>query len=247
MLAQDPEEREIEYMPPREAPKEENYDDIWPRDRDYSMFQGSNMTRGWLSEYLPEKEDNVDDDELSDDFEEKYKKAVEREKKEAAAKKRPLTSKGTNTALKATPPTMRAQHAASALSSRSSKPAAANTSTSTTSAKTRQPTGTSASRKPMFDKGNPRFTAAKAASNSTIGYSKGRVVSAHRRPLSDVHSQPPKQEPEEKVTLDELLNLDSMEIADEDADLGSGLTNQGLDQLTEDEPEVFQLDPPEEI
>ncbi|KAF2166449.1 hypothetical protein M409DRAFT_23089 [Zasmidium cellare ATCC 36951] len=248
VLAQDPEERDVEYMPPREVPKEEDYDDICPRDRDYSMLKGKNLTRGWLSEYLPKKEDNGDDDELSD-FEEKYQKAVEREKKELAAKKRPLSSKGTNaTGSKAAPATMRAQNAASALSSRPSKPLVRKFGASTTAAKARQPmtSSSTATKKPIFEKGNPRFTAAKAASNSTIGYSKGRVVSAHRRPLSDIHSQP--EPKEEKTTLDQLLNLGSMEIADEDADLGLTSPNKGIDQLVEDdEPEVFQLEPPQEI
>ncbi|KAK4500192.1 hypothetical protein PRZ48_008378 [Zasmidium cellare] len=246
VLAQDPEEREIEYMPPREVPKEENYDDICPRDRDYSMFQGKNLTRGWLSEYLPKKEENGEDDELSD-FAEKYQKAVEREKKELAAKKRPLSSKGANTSgLKAASTTIKAQHAASALSNRTSKPSVPKFGAPSASTKARQPTTSStATKKPIFDKGNPRFTAAKAASNSTIGYSKGRVVSAHRRPLSDIHSKP--EPAEEKTTFDQLLSLGSMEIADEDADLGVTSSNKGLDDLVEDEPEVFQLDPPQEI
>lgn len=252
VLANDPEEREIEYMAPRGVPKQEDYEDIWPRDRDYSMLQGKNLTRGWLSEYMPRKEDNGEDSELSD-FEERYQEAVEREKKELAAKKRPLAAKSTNaTELKAAPTTMKAQNAASALSTRPKKPVISEFAAPTTAAKARTPAGSSCSltaKKPIFDKGNPRFTAAKAASNSTIGYSKGRVVSAHRRPLSQVYAQPSKAEPtEQKTTVGELLNLGSMEIADEDADLGFNSPNRGLDQLMEDdEPEVFQLDPVQDL
>ena len=125
--------------------------------------------------------------------------------------------------------------------------------TSATATKARQPFGAankplvSAKKAPMFDRANPRFTAAKAASNSTIGYSKGRVVSANRRPLVNIHAAPKAAErKEEKTSLAELLQLGSLDINDGDDDLGS--SNNGLDVLEDDEePEVFQLDAPQDL
>lgn len=249
-LAQDPEEREIEHMPSREVPLPEDFEDIWPRNRDYSALKGNNLTRGWYAGFAPHEED--DDSELSD-FDEKCRQAEERNKKELQAK-RASASRATScstTGAKPAPTTVRAQSAASALGSRLNKPTTKSSNASTVATKVRNPAvaSTTSQKKPMFDRGNPRFTAAKVASNSTIGYSKGRAVSSARRPLSDTYTQPgggaPTKPVEKKSTLDHLLSLGSLEIEDEGADPASSDANAAFDLLVEDddEPEVFQLDP----
>ncbi|EME39198.1 hypothetical protein DOTSEDRAFT_66253 [Dothistroma septosporum NZE10] len=255
ILSRDPEDREIEYMPPRGEPLPEDYTDDFPYELSYAAVQGKNLTRGWWSEYDPNrKEDNDDDSELSD-FDQKFKAAEERERKELAAKKKPLASKSTNaTVVKAAPGTMKAKSAATALGSRSTKMGPPTFSAPTAATKARQPFGavnkplTETKRAPIFDRTNPRFTAAKAASNSTIGYSKGRVVSANRRPLTDIHAAPKVEEPkEDKTSLAELLQLGSVHINDGDDDL-LGRSNNGSDLLEDDdEPEVFQLDVPQDL
>lgn len=239
-------------MPPRGEPLPEDYTDDFPYELSYAAVQGKNLTRGWWAEYNPNrKEDNDEDSEMSD-FETKFKAAEERERKELAAKKKPLASKSTNaTVVKAAPGTMKAKSAATALAGRSVRTGRP---TSTTAPKARQPLGaasrplTTTKRAPIFDRANPRFTAAKAASNNTIGYSKGRVVSANRRPLSDIHDAPKAAEPKaDKTSLAELLQLASVDINDGDDDL-LGPSSNGLDVLSDDdEPEVFQLDAPQEL
>ena len=112
--------------------------DEWPHDRTYPQFEDGNLTRGWRSELVPQKDGDGDEDELSD-FEAKLKAVGERQKLEAQRKqgekhaslsknspapkpsilqqtaRDPLTSKA--------PPTLKARNAASALA-RPSKPLA---------------------------------------------------------------------------------------------------------------------------
>ncbi|KAF7193054.1 hypothetical protein HII31_05615, partial [Pseudocercospora fuligena] len=65
VLAKDPEEREIEYMAPREVPMKDDYeDDFWPNELNLDVLKGSNLGRGWFGEYGPRKDE--DDSELSD-------------------------------------------------------------------------------------------------------------------------------------------------------------------------------------
>lgn len=251
ILSQDPEEREIEYMPPREVPLPDIDEDIWPQDRQLTMFEGKNLTRGWWSEYAPDRHKTEDDPELSD-YEENIRQCEERQKQEAEATKAkaaPLVNKSTNRVpLKTAPTTKKSHDAASASASRAANPVPSRLTAPTAASKARQPTTTV--RKPISDRGNPRFTAAKAASNSTIGYSKGRVVSAHRKPLADIHIKPAKSEEasKEKSFLDDLLSLGSIDIADGREDLGLTGSNDTPDPLMQDdEEEIFQLDPVEEL
>lgn len=183
----DQEEPDIEYMPPREVPLPD-YPDDWPHDRTYPQFEGANLTRGWWSEFAPKN----DPEELSD-FEEKINQLKERERREKAQQAKKSTPAKT-TALQKTsrdpltakaPQTLKAKHAASALANTTRAPVpsfAAPTSTS----QSRMPSSisskksTGASKTPVAP-GNSRHNAARAASNSTLGYSKGRAVSGAAR------------------------------------------------------------------
>lgn len=253
ILSQDPDQREIEYMPPRETPLPDDFDHIWPADRTYPQFEGQNLTRGWYSAFAPQKDP---DEPYLSDFEEKLRKCEENQEREKQkAKVAPLGKKSTNAQAK--PTTMKAQNAASALASRpaaAKKPGIPSFAASTAATKARQPANsTVASKKhPMFDRGNPRFTAAKAASNSTIGYSKGRVVSANRRPLNEIHTKPQEdKQTEERYTLDDLLGLGTMDLSGDSPGMGcdncaAELGAKGLFDDDEEE-EVFHLDPMEDL
>lgn len=252
VLNTDPEEREIEYMAPREVPLNNDPDDILPLPMNLNALKGNNLTKGWWSEYNG-KEENDEDSELSD-FEEKVKKAEAERKRWDASKTKPATSKlTTKVPLKAAPTTVRAQNAASALGSK--KPAVPSFAAPTAMAKARLAGSTvPAGRKPAPIAGNPRFAAAKAASNSTIGYSKGRSITASTRPpLSSIHSRPQavkKVEELKRSTLDDLANFGAMDLDEEDGgDLGLGKSrSNGLDALPDnDEEDVFQLDPVEDL
>lgn len=168
VLAAGPEEREIEYMAPREVPRPDVPDEIWAQNRDYSDLHGQNFTRGWSSAYAYDREGD------HSDFEEKRarmsKVTHERSVKEARDR------------------TLNSNSAASALSSGTSRGRGLGVHGIHAAAKARQ---LAVVKKPSPGERNPRFTAAKAASNSTIGYSKGRAISATgKRPLSELHSPP---------------------------------------------------------
>lgn len=256
VLAKDPEEREMEYMAPRGVPLNDDPDDFWPNELNLDVLKGTNRTRGWWSEFNPGKEPNDDDSELSD-LEEKCKKLDAEQAKEKKAKSivKPAPSSAVNRprpVVKAAPTTLRAQNAASALGSKTTSASSApRFAAPTTAAKARQPTASSSTAtKPKPGLTNPRFTAAKAASNTTLGYSKGRAVSASaRRPLSDLHAKPQQGEkeaaaPEKTITyLDELLGLNNLDVGDE---LFSA-TMPVLSLPAEEEDEVFQLDPVEDL
>ncbi|KAM3414860.1 hypothetical protein BST61_g10003 [Cercospora zeina] len=249
VLNTDPEEREVEYMAPRGVPLNDDPDDILPHPMNMDLLKGENLTRGWWAEY---SQRDMDDD--FSDLEEKLKKAEAQWKKDEAKKasKPPTSRTVTGSDPKAAPSSLRARTAASALAS---KPAAR-----TAPMARARLTGpaTSAARKPTPAAGNPRFAAAKAASNSTIGYSKGRSVSTSTRPpLSSMQSRPqaPKEPAQPKSnTLDNLLKLSALELntanEDEDEDeQAPAPANNALDALfgDEDEDEVFQLDPVEDL
>jgi hypothetical protein len=243
------EERDIEYMPPREVPLPDHPDD-WPIDRTYPQFEGKNLTRGWYSEFAPQKDDD-EDDEFSD-FEEKLKRIEElnekkkQAKKTTAVKKAPM-QKTTRDPLASKPAqSLTARGAASALSKKTSGPSFA---APTTAAQARLPTATKMKKAAAttLATGNPRHTAAKAASNSTLGYSKGRSVSAStRKPLAGVHdrdlplSVADDQPSPAKSSIHELFGQ-NLRIEDEDADIGlGGATEPRADGIGDDE--VFQLD-----
>jgi hypothetical protein len=244
----------MEYMPPRGVPLPDHDDELLAAELDFTVLQGKNLTRGWYSEYGSKKEDEDDDSELSD-FEERVRQIEAAQKKTVEAKKRtvPATVQTLGTlGSRVAPGTIRAKHAASALATKSTNPKSAYVAP-TASARARQPTIASSSvfrKKPTPPPtGNPRFTAAKVASNSTIGYSKGRAVSASAgRPLSSFHSRPivAKADPAEKTSLADLLGLKTLHIEDdEDADFGlSGM----IDVFAgEEEDDVFQLDAVQDI
>jgi hypothetical protein len=203
-------------MPPRSIPLRDHEldEEIFPHDRDLSCLQGRNLTRGWYSEYAQPRK-NDDEGELSD-FAEKLKKAERKRKQVATAKVGTVKARGAVGALSNTKTL-----GGAALRGGERKPI------------------TTAMGKPSTMRGaapvNSRFAAAKVASNSTIGYSKGRVVS---RPKLNAVVQPEKK----TTALDDLLTgFGDLGIDDEEADmlgLGGGQEIRGED---EDE-EVFQLE-----
>ena len=258
------EEWEIEYMPPREVPLPD-YPDDWPHDRTYPQFEGKNLTRGWWFEFCPQKDD--DDDEFSD-FDEKLKKikALEQKKKQqqqaqqakktATVKKTPTLNQTTRDPLTSKPPeTLKSRSAASALSNPIKPSSIPSFAAPTAAAKARLPSAP-VSKKPTnttTTAGNSRHTAARVASNSTMGYSKGRVVSAAtRKPASAVfeESETPssaKKSGSTPKTLDELFNLQDLDLGDDEGfGFDSGMGKDPLGVTEEDDGlEDFQLDPVE--
>ena len=252
-------------MPSREVPLPDHPDD-WPIDRTYPQFEGKNLTRGWWSEFTLLKDED-DSDEFSD-FEEKLRKVEEAEKKtkqQAQKKKTPVVSrdgmqKVARDPLNAkAPQTLRAEHAASALS----KPVTgASFAAPTAAAKARLPPASTA-RKPVTKStasGSFRHAAAKATSNTTLGYSKGRAVSVSaRKPLSEVHGRqlPAKEEKKSEkaslakapfaagTSLDDLLGLTNGMDIGEDGGLDGFQDGRSALEDEEDELEHFQLDPVE--
>ena len=239
------EEWEIEYMAPRGVPLPDHPDDCWPIDRTYPQFEGKNLTRGWLSEFAPHKDE--DDEELSD-LDEKIRKIEElNEKKKRQAQQAKKASTVKPSAMVKTNRDPLTTKPAQGLSS---KIAASALSTSTKQhTKTPAPSALASKKGPTstIAPGNLRHTAAKVASNSTLGYSKGRAVSATaRKPLAGTFGKgAPRNENNDPVasasatirvkTLDELFDLDSLDFGD-----------QPSQEITEaegdDELECFQLD-----
>nr|POE63283.1 hypothetical protein CFP56_04186 [Quercus suber] len=231
-VREDEEERDIEYMPPREVPLPDHPDD-WPADRTYQQFEGRNLTRGWTAINQPCKDEDAED--LSD-LDTKLKKFEEREKnKRAQAKHTFLETKG---AQKSGQDTLVSVNKALGLDPRG---AALALSSNGTTRRYASPTISTKSRGPsvLAEKrtmgvtsrlGHVQHTAAKVASNTTLGYSKGRAVSANtRRPLSDIHREPSANNGTSKFspmkmpfgtgsTLDELLGLASVDDDDNDDD-----------------------------
>ena len=237
----DPEDREIEYMPPREVPLPDYPEDIWPHDRTYPQLEGENLTRGWWSEYAPKNRGHGDEGETSD-FEELCKKAGFRANKNA------IQSTSSNPAP--TNPNLTATKAVTALASKPLKPSGFAAPTAATKSRHTAIGSSAGSKKPAQVLGNQRFAAAKAASNSTIGYSKGRAVSASSRMrLPETHSQPgttfnPNPQAEKRPTLDDVLYLGLLgggAGSSENTELFGAMGDS--DVLAEDEAlENFQLD-----
>lgn len=232
-------EREIEYMASREIPLPDHPED-WPQDRSYPQFQGQNFTRGWYSEFDSRRNDG-DDSELSD-FDEKVRKLEKdqaaRKAKQPAVTKAELVSTRKNPLAEKAPSTIAARKASSALGSRSS--GAPSFAAPTAATKARVP-GMLASKKPMPGptmSGNSRHAAARAASNTTLGYSKGRAVSSASRRLEDIHKKPQNDAPASGLQLP-FLGL-SLEDDREDDIVGKVHAHEEEDDLDE-----FQLDSPE--
>ncbi|QIX01280.1 hypothetical protein AMS68_006797 [Peltaster fructicola] len=161
------EEREIEIMHPREIPLPDvPDDDVWPHDRTYPQFEGANFTKGWALEFFDEEED---------DFNTRMKQF------EAEQDKSKITFSS------AAPATLTSARAASALGAERGTASFASA-TSASAARSKVPlavkkTSTKASLL------SQRHTVAKAVSNTTIGYSKGRRVSNGQQSI-DIPKQP---------------------------------------------------------
>ncbi len=248
----DHEEREIEYMPPREIPLPDLPEDDWPIDRTCPQFEGKNLTCGWYTEYMARKKDDDEDDEFSD-FEQKLKRIEElNEKKKQAQQakkgnvvKKTALHKTTRDPLALKPAqSLTARGAASALSSTEPTPSFA---APTAAAKARLPSALQSKKvSALTATGDTRHTAAKVASNSTLGYSKGRAVSASARaPLSSIHERPTEASAPRpsfaQCSLNELFGHQNLDIKDEDADLGLGDSSNDLGE-EEGGVQVFQLD-----
>jgi hypothetical protein len=93
--------------------------------------------------------------------------------------------------------------------------------------------------------GNTRHAAARAASNTTLGYSRGRAVSARR--LDDIHKKPddttssdkPKPSVGGSTFLDQLIGLSLEDEGSEDDNLGGR-----MEVHAEEDEDDFQLEVP---
>lgn len=178
-LRVEPEEREIEYMHPREVPLPDYPDDdLWPHDRLYPQFEGANFTRGWALEFL-----NADEEESFD---------VRMKQFEAKASRQAISAKQnpTRTTMDSAPATFTSTRAASALSGVRGIASFASATTSSI-ARAKVPASNIKATTKATTSG-PRHTVAKVASNTTIGFSKGRRVSiTNRASQTTLHESTP--------------------------------------------------------
>jgi hypothetical protein len=205
---------EIEYMPPKEVPLEDDMDDFLPKNWSIPKISSEAMARGILQAY----ENPMEDDGRTRE-QRKFEEELERERKqrdeqfekvfaaqmakddaetrryfglEEPKKKAPVPSVAPRRAATG-PSTMRSRSAAAVLAP-PSKPSYA---APTAAAKSRVPTGLVSGRKTPKLPAEPtasRQAAATAASKSTIGYAQGRAArtgSATRKPLSNVTKPAP--------------------------------------------------------
>ena len=249
------EEREIEYMPPRETPLPDHPDDCWPIDRTYTQLQGDNLTKGrWFG---PIHHGEKDPEELSD-FEDKVKKleqktcAVQKTKTGTPIKKAGLQKTTRDPLQSKAPQTLKSKSAATALATRTR-----NDATSINAVPKTRPTP-NVFAKPVTRTGmppnNPRYAAARATSNSTLGYSKGRAVSgATRKPLAGLYSDKEtrgttagpasKAESPAGAALEALFGIEDLVVDDE----GEDAQVRGADAAVDfdDGLDDFQLPVPE--
>ncbi|KAJ4370627.1 hypothetical protein N0V83_005148 [Neocucurbitaria cava] len=206
---------EVEYMPPKEVPLEDDMDDYLPKNWNFPKIDHESMTRGILEAYHNPIEDDGRtrnqrkfEEELErerkkrdEEFENVFEAQMARDEAEArwylgieepkkAAPKPSGAPKRATTGVS----TMKARMAASALSPMSKPSYAA----PTTAAKSRLPSGLISSRKPtkqpLAEPTAARQATATAASKSTIGYAQGRAGRtglATRKPLSNVTKPAP--------------------------------------------------------
>lgn len=224
-------------MPPREIPMIDHELDteIFPRNRDLSCLEGKNLTRGWWGEYAPQQQKD-DEGELSDIGEQI--KELERKKK---------AQEGVDSKKIAKVGSARAKSAVGALAKRettvngvrdSRKPLSALPTTAARIAAAKP-----IARSGLPAPGNPRFTAAKVASNSTIGYSKGRVVS--RPKIGIMGTRSVAGENKTTTIADLLTGFGDLGINDEEADalgLGGWGEFKGEEEEEDSAGEVFQLE-----
>jgi hypothetical protein len=232
-------------MPPRGTPLPDHPDD-WQADESYPQFEGKNFTRGCYSAFAPEPED--DEDELGSDFEAKVnrlkelnakKNAEQHGKKKSVVKKSALQTSTRDLLGRKESQGLTARGVADALAKKHAGTPSFAMPTSSARAKGSQ------AKKPtpaISVPGKSRHTVAKVASNSTLGYSKGRAVSASKRmPLAGVYEEEEGAPADSaKGRLDELFGLGSLEIKDEDADLGLG--SSGIELERDNSEQLFQLD-----
>jgi hypothetical protein len=207
---QQEEEREIEYMPPREVPLPDDFDDL-PSDWKFPMFEGKNLTRGIGSAYF----NPIGDDGLTK-WQREEQEALARDKKksdeemerifadinakeEAEIRKsfgidlpREKLSETTTAKPRSGPSTLKSRSAAAALSP-PQKPSYL-ASTTTTATKPRVPSAPLFRKTPKPAPINPsasRHATAISASKSTIGYGQSRNTSTSRKPLSNLINPAP--------------------------------------------------------
>ncbi|KAH9860530.1 hypothetical protein J1614_011861 [Plenodomus biglobosus] len=206
---------EVEYMPPKEIPLEDDMGDYLPKDWTIPKIDDMTMRRAiWDACHNPIEDDGRTRKQRQFEEEvqrerkqrdEEFDKVFEAQMaKDDAEARRYLgieePKEAQNPAFKNAPKsmksglsTMRARSAAAALSSTSNSNHAA----SSASAKSRVPTGLVTSKKtarPLAEPNKARQAVAVTASKSTIGYAQGRVgrtASAARLPLSNVTKPPP--------------------------------------------------------
>jgi hypothetical protein len=205
---------EIEYMPPKEIPLEDDMDDYLPKNWTIPKISNQDMVRGiWQAYHNPIEDDGRTREQrkFEEEIQQGRKKRDEQMEKVLAAQmakddaetkeyygikdpkkevpKAPAALRRAATG----PSTMRARSAAAALSP-PSKPSYA---ISTAAAKSRVPTGLIAGRKGAktpTELTASRQASANAASKSTIGYAQGRAgraATAARKPLSNVTKPAP--------------------------------------------------------
>ena len=217
--AEDDEVPEIEYMPPKEVPLPENYDeDMPPIDWNFPALEGANFTRGWLAHYENPIEDDgrtrgerefeeglARDNKLRDEkFDKMWSEMMAKEdeeldhhfgiKRESPKKPAPKAALPKQSKTPA-PSTIKARSAAAALAPATEKqPSFA---APTAAAKSRLPSSILPGRKlakPIANPSAARDARATAASRSTIGYAQGRLnkaAASPRKPLSNVTRPPP--------------------------------------------------------
>ncbi|TKA27727.1 hypothetical protein B0A50_04828 [Salinomyces thailandicus] len=250
------EEPEIEYMPPRGEPLPDHPDDCWPADRTYPQFSEENVTKGWLTEIRPQR---VRDE--GEEFEERVRE-LERQEQEVQHLPKKRTAQQQ-------PSTFASRKAASALSS-SNTATAPSTSTATPSfaaptaaAKARRiPTASTTTTTTTTTLKHPStrpprsHTAARVASNTTLGYSRGRQVSRGTLPqmagantgAKTIKEQPHAQETTGGTEMIDWQGLgfaaptvageaDASGLGGEEADELTGATKGGDDEQAEVEVE----------
>jgi hypothetical protein len=204
---------EIEYMPPKEIPLEDDMDEYLPKNWTIPKLSNQDMVRGiWQAYHNPIEDDGRTREQrkFEEEIEQGRKKRDEQMEKVLAAQmarndaetkeyygiKEPKEAPKAPVALRTRmtgPSTMRARSAAAALSP-PSKPSYA---APTAAVKSRVPTGLVASRKGAktpTELTASRQASAVAASKSTIGYAQGRAgraAPAARKPLSNVTKPAP--------------------------------------------------------
>ncbi|KAL6156292.1 hypothetical protein ACJQWK_09859 [Exserohilum turcicum] len=205
---------EVEYMPPKEIPLEDDMDEILPRNWTMPKISEQDMVRGiWQAYHNPieddgrtreqrkfEEEIHRDRKQRDEQFEKAFASQMAKDDaemreyygiKEPEATK-PATSVPVLRKALTGPSTIRARSAAAALSS--AKPSYA---APTVAAKSRVPTGLISGRKGAktpTELTASRQASAAAASKSTIGYAQGRAgraAPAARKPLSNVTKPAP--------------------------------------------------------